>query len=149
MVASFGYSNVTDAFNYSRLMNLAAREVDTPLMLHLNNDVEAITPGWLEQMQGWLTLPGIGVVGPKLLYPDGSIQHAGVMVVPQLGASAPLSPPSPITTQGTSGCHTGCATCRRLPVPVFSHTPRCFTTWAASIESICRCSSTISSTACA
>jgi GT2 family glycosyltransferase len=76
--------SVTDAFNYSRLMNLAAREVDTPLMLHLNNDVEAITPGWLEQMQGWLTLPGIGIVGPKLLYPDGSIQHAGVMVVPQL-----------------------------------------------------------------
>jgi GT2 family glycosyltransferase len=75
---------VSDAFNYSRLMNLAAREVDTPLMLHLNNDVEAITPGWLEQMRGWLTLPGIGVVGPKLLYPDGSIQHAGVMVAPQL-----------------------------------------------------------------
>jgi GT2 family glycosyltransferase len=75
---------VSDTFNYSRLMNLAAREVDTPLMLHLNNDVEAITPGWLEQMQGWLTLPGIGVVGPKLLYPDGSIQHAGVMVVPEL-----------------------------------------------------------------
>jgi GT2 family glycosyltransferase len=75
---------VSDTFNYSRLMNLAAREVDTPLMLHLNNDVEAITPGWLEQMQGWMTLPGIGVVGPKLLFPDGSIQHAGVMVMPQL-----------------------------------------------------------------
>jgi GT2 family glycosyltransferase len=75
---------VSDTFNYSRLMNLGAREVDTPLMLQLNNDVEAITPGWLEQMQGWLTLPGVGVVGPKLLFPDGSIQHAGVMVVPQL-----------------------------------------------------------------
>jgi len=74
----------SDTFNYARLMNLAAREVDTPLMLHLNNDVEAITPGWLEQMQGWLTLPDIGVVGPKLLFPDGSIQHAGVMVVPRL-----------------------------------------------------------------
>jgi len=75
---------VSDTFNYSRLMNLAAREVNTPLMLHLNNDVEAIAPGWLEQMQGWLTLPGIGAVGPKLLYPDGSIQHAGVMVVRRL-----------------------------------------------------------------
>ncbi|MBM3819130.1 MAG: glycosyltransferase [Acidimicrobiia bacterium] len=71
-----------DAFSYSRLMNLAAREVETPLMLHLNNDVEATTPGWLDQMQGWLALPGVGVVGPKLLYPDGSIQHAGVMVMP-------------------------------------------------------------------
>ena len=74
----------SDTFNYARLMNLAARQVDTPLMLHLNNDVEAITPGWLEQMQGWLTVPGIGVVGPKLLYPDGAIQHAGVMVAPGL-----------------------------------------------------------------
>jgi GT2 family glycosyltransferase len=71
-------------FNYARLMNLAARHVDTPLMLHLNNDVEAIAPGWLEQMQGWLTVPGIGIVGPKLLYPDGAIQHAGVMVMPGL-----------------------------------------------------------------
>jgi GT2 family glycosyltransferase len=77
-------TTVSETFNYSRLMNLAAREVDTPLMLHLNNDVEAITSGWLEQMQGWLTVSGVGVVGPKLLYPDGSIQHAGVMVVPDL-----------------------------------------------------------------
>jgi GT2 family glycosyltransferase len=74
----------TDTFNYARLMNLAAREVDTPLMLHFNNDVEALTPGWLDQMRGWLTVPGVGVVGPKLLYPDGSIQHAGVMVMPGL-----------------------------------------------------------------
>jgi O-antigen biosynthesis protein len=81
---------VSDTFNYARLMNLAAREVGTPLMLHLNNDVEAITFGWLEQMQGWLGLPGIGVVGPKLLYPDGSIQHAGVMVMPRLSAPAHL-----------------------------------------------------------
>jgi GT2 family glycosyltransferase len=80
----------SDAFNYARLMNLAAREVDTPLMLHLNNDVEALTPGWLEQMQGWLSLPGVGVVGPKLLYPDGSIQHAGVMVIPGLFTPAHL-----------------------------------------------------------
>ena len=77
-------ASLSDTFNYSRLINLGAREVDTPLMLHLNNDVEAITPGWLEQMQGWLTVPDIGVVGPKLLYPDGAIQHAGVMVVPGL-----------------------------------------------------------------
>lgn len=73
-----------DAFNYARLINLAAREVDTPLMLHLNNDVEAIGAGWLEQMQGWLALSEVGVVGAKLLYPDGSIQHAGVMVMPGL-----------------------------------------------------------------
>ena len=73
MAAFFRTRAASDTFNYARLMNLAAREVDTTLMLQLNNDVEAISPGWLEQMQGWLALPGIGVVGPKLLNPDGSL----------------------------------------------------------------------------
>ena len=67
-------------FNYARLMNAAADVVQTPLMLHLNNDVEALEPGWLDQMAGWLLRPGVGVVGAKLLYADHSIQHAGVLV---------------------------------------------------------------------
>jgi GT2 family glycosyltransferase len=73
------------AFNYSRLMNFGARFVETPLMLQLNNDIEAIATGWLDQMTGWLARPEIGVVGAKLLYPDGSIQHAGVHVEPSHG----------------------------------------------------------------
>jgi GT2 family glycosyltransferase len=66
-------------------MNMASREVATPIMLHLNNDIEAIAPGWLEQMIGWLTVDGIGVVGAKLLDRHGSIDHAGVMVSPAQG----------------------------------------------------------------
>jgi O-antigen biosynthesis protein len=76
---------VDNAFNYSRLMNAAAAVVDTPLMLHLNNDVEGIQPGWIEQMEGWFALPDVGIVGAKLLYPDGSIQHAGVLMSPAQG----------------------------------------------------------------
>jgi len=67
-----------DGFNYSRLVNLGSARADTPLVLHLNNDVEALNPGWLEDMVGWATLPGVGVVGAKLLYPDGTINHAGI-----------------------------------------------------------------------
>jgi len=67
-----------DGFNYSRLVNLGTARADTPLVLHLNNDVEALTPGWLEDMAGWLSVPGVGVVGAKLLYPDGTINHAGI-----------------------------------------------------------------------
>jgi O-antigen biosynthesis protein len=67
-----------EGFNYSRLVNLGSAQADTPFILHLNNDVEALTPGWLEDMAGWLTLPGTGVVGAKLLYPDGTINHAGI-----------------------------------------------------------------------
>ncbi len=78
-------TRVDGRFNYSRLMNAAAREVETPLMLQLNNDTVATTAGWLDQMAGWLALPDIGVVGARLVHPDGSIQHAGVMVTPPFG----------------------------------------------------------------
>jgi GT2 family glycosyltransferase len=79
-----------DRFNYAMLMNAGSREVDTDLLLHLNNDIEAISPGWVDQMAGWLTFSAIGVVGAKLLYPDGSIQHAGVVVSPSYGAPGHL-----------------------------------------------------------
>jgi glycosyltransferase involved in cell wall biosynthesis/GT2 family glycosyltransferase len=72
-------------FNYSRLVNIGAAFVTTPLMLQLNNDVEAIEPGWLEDMVGWMSLKDIGVVGAKLLYPDKRVQHAGVVVGPHGG----------------------------------------------------------------
>jgi GT2 family glycosyltransferase len=75
-------------FNYAGLMNIAAREVETPLVLHLNNDVRATAPGWLDQMAGWLSFPDVGIVGAKLLYPDDSIQHAGVVVSPGSGTLA-------------------------------------------------------------
>ncbi len=68
----------TAGFNYSRLVNLGTARADTPFVLHLNNDVTALEPGWLEDMAGWLSVPGIGIVGAKLLYPDGTINHAGI-----------------------------------------------------------------------
>lgn len=68
-------------FNYARLINLGTAQVDTPYVLHLNNDIEALAPGWIEDMVGWLSVPGVGVVGAKLLYPDQqTIQHAGVII---------------------------------------------------------------------
>ncbi len=73
------------SFNYARLMNLGAKYVETPYMLHLNNDIEAIAPGWLEDMVGWMSIDGVAVVGAKLLYPDRTIQHAGVIIGPYDG----------------------------------------------------------------
>lgn len=72
-------------FNYARLMNLASVHVETPLVLHLNNDVEAVSDGWVDQMAGWFVFDDIGIVGARLLYPDGSIQHAGAIVSPAQG----------------------------------------------------------------
>ena len=65
-------------FNYSRLVNLGTARARTPLVLHLNNDVTARTPGWLEDLAGWMSVTGVGVVGAKLLYPDGTVNHAGI-----------------------------------------------------------------------
>jgi GT2 family glycosyltransferase len=74
-----------EGFNYSRLVNLGSARADTPLLLHLNNDVEALAPGWLEDLAGWLSVPGVDVVGARLLYPDGRINHAGISISRQDG----------------------------------------------------------------
>jgi glycosyltransferase involved in cell wall biosynthesis/GT2 family glycosyltransferase len=79
-------------FNYSRLVNTAMPLVDTPLILHLNNDVDALRPGWIEEMAGWFSIPEVGVVGARLLYANDHINHAGVIVGPQHGlADVPLA----------------------------------------------------------
>jgi O-antigen biosynthesis protein len=77
--------NTTAPFNYSRLVNLGSAQADTPLLLHLNNDIEAREPGWLEDLVGWSTVPGVGVVGARLVHPDETLNHAGIWVGPHGG----------------------------------------------------------------
>jgi GT2 family glycosyltransferase/SAM-dependent methyltransferase len=69
-------------FNFSRMNNLAAGYLGSSVDFHLfvNNDVEAITPGWLDAMVDLGSRPDVGAVGATLLYPDDRIQHAGVAV---------------------------------------------------------------------
>jgi GT2 family glycosyltransferase len=67
-------------FNFSALCNEGARLTNTPLLVFLNNDVEMIDDGWLKPLVRWAIRSDIGVVGAKLLYPSGAIQHAGVVV---------------------------------------------------------------------
>ena len=67
-------------FNYSAACNTGYRSASGELLLFLNNDIEILDPGWLDELVRWGQLPGVGGVGTKLLYPDGQIQHAGVIV---------------------------------------------------------------------
>ncbi len=90
-----------EGFNYSRLVNLGTARADTPLVLHLNNDVEALATGWLEDMAGWLSVPGVGVVGAKLLYPDGTINHAGISLSREDGLAHVLFEREPAEDLGT------------------------------------------------
>lgn len=68
------------AFNYSEINNVAARQCSSPLLLFLNDDTSVINPNWLESMVEMAIRPEVGAVGAKLLYPNGRIQHAGIAV---------------------------------------------------------------------
>ncbi len=65
-------------FNWSAANNLGARHATGDFFLFLNNDVEILTADWLEEMVRWAELDDTGVVGAKLLFPGGTIQHANV-----------------------------------------------------------------------
>ncbi|WP_247714223.1 glycosyltransferase family 2 protein [Qipengyuania pacifica] len=67
-------------FNFSRLNNRAAQIATGELLCLLNNDIEVISPDWLDIMARQAMRPEVGAVGARLLYPDGRIQHAGVVL---------------------------------------------------------------------
>ncbi|HML14991.1 MAG TPA: glycosyltransferase, partial [Xanthobacteraceae bacterium] len=70
------------SFNFSRMVNLGVAATSAELVLLLNNDVEITTPGLVEQMIAHAVRPEIGVVGSRLMYPDGRVQHAGMLLRP-------------------------------------------------------------------
>ena len=67
-------------FNYSALNNKAVEQATGPLVCLLNNDIEVIEPDWLEALVVQALRPGVGAVGARLLYPDRTLQHAGVLL---------------------------------------------------------------------
>lgn len=66
-------------FNYSAINNLAVKATSGEVLCFLNNDVEAFSADWLAEMVGVSLQPGVGAVGAKLVYPNGTLQHAGVV----------------------------------------------------------------------
>jgi glycosyltransferase involved in cell wall biosynthesis len=74
-------------FNYSAINNLAVHDARGDFVLLLNNDTEVITPDWLDELVMWGVREGVGSVGCMLRYPDGTVQHAGVLLGVQGNAS--------------------------------------------------------------
>lgn len=74
-----GYKVVVDSgdFNFARLNNFGARESSGDVLILLNNDMTVIEPRWVELIVAQCLQQDVGAVGAKLLYPDGTIQHAG------------------------------------------------------------------------
>jgi ADP-heptose:LPS heptosyltransferase/GT2 family glycosyltransferase len=72
--------DIPDAFNWSRFNNRAAAAADGEFLLFLNDDIEVIQDDWLDAMLEYAQQPDIGIVGPRLLYPDRTVQHAGMFL---------------------------------------------------------------------
>lgn len=68
------------AFNYARLNNDAARATSADVLVFLNNDTLIIQPDWLARLVDAALDEGVGIVGAKLLYEDGTVQHGGVVL---------------------------------------------------------------------
>ena len=67
-------------FNYSKLNNDAVKIAKGEYILLLNNDTEVITKNWIELMLGYAIQKHVGAVGAKLLYPDLTVQHGGIVL---------------------------------------------------------------------
>ena len=67
-------------FNYSAINNFAFSKTNHDFVLLLNNDTEVINPNWLSEMVALNSQPDVGIVGARLLYPNGLIQHAGLVM---------------------------------------------------------------------
>src|SRR5690606_12668583 len=77
-------------FNWSRLNNIGVQHSHGELLLFLNDDIEIIQPDWLEAMVEQALRDTVGTVGCLLLYPNGTIQHAGVFLVDHGGGARHL-----------------------------------------------------------
>ena len=78
--ARFRTLRIDEPFNFSRLINAGTRATESPYVVLLNNDTEILTDDWLEVMLEQAQHPAVGAVGARLLYGDGTVQHAGVVI---------------------------------------------------------------------
>ena len=67
-------------FNFAALCNEGSRASDAPVLVFLNDDIAMRDRGWLKPLVSWAVRPDVGVAGAKLLFPNGRIQHAGVVI---------------------------------------------------------------------
>jgi GT2 family glycosyltransferase len=91
---------IDEPFNWSRLGNRAAALSSSELLVFANDDMVMLSEGWDRQLRGLLERPEIGAVGARLLYPDDSVQHAGILLGwPSVdvhdGRYEPMSSPGP------------------------------------------------------
>ncbi len=67
-------------FHFSRMNNLGAAAAEGEILVFLNDDVEPLVPSWLSQLAAQAQRPDVGIAGARLLYPAGTLQHAGIAI---------------------------------------------------------------------
>ena len=86
--------DIDEKFNWSRFNNIGARHARGDYLLFLNDDIEILQDGWLDGLLEHAQRPEVGAVGPQLLYPGGTVQHAGMFLAGSVGRHAfRFSPP--------------------------------------------------------
>jgi len=89
-------------FNYSKINNYGVQNTHGQHLVFLNNDIEIITPNWIEEMLMFSQRSDVGAVGIKLYFPDDTIQHAGI-IMGILGIAGYIYPKVPRDTIGYMG----------------------------------------------
>ncbi|MBV9076346.1 MAG: glycosyltransferase family 2 protein [Methylobacteriaceae bacterium] len=74
-------------FNYAQLNNRGVEAARGPLVCLLNNDTEILGPGWLDELASRITEPDVGAVGAVLRWPNGMVQHGGIVLGPGFSAA--------------------------------------------------------------
>jgi GT2 family glycosyltransferase/tetratricopeptide (TPR) repeat protein len=72
-------SELPEPFNWSRFSNLGAARTEAPYLVFANDDMRMLTRDWDHRLRALLERPEVGAVGARLLYPDDTVQHAGVL----------------------------------------------------------------------
>jgi len=82
VIESYGATRIpySGPFHYSRMNNLAAQEARGSVLVFLNDDTEPLDDSWLGRLVGQVERAEVGTVGVRLLYPSGTVQHAGIAV---------------------------------------------------------------------
>jgi O-antigen biosynthesis protein len=84
LLARHGHSSATcprsEPFSFAHKANFASSLVDSGIVLLLNDDLEVLTPEWIEELAGQAARPEVGAVGCRLLFSDHTIQHAGIVM---------------------------------------------------------------------
>ena len=82
LLAQHGHGTRTcpksEPFSFAHKANFATSLVDSGIVLLLNDDLEVVSPDWIQELAGQAARPKVGVVGCRLLFGDGTLQHAGI-----------------------------------------------------------------------